>query len=89
MILELRDEPSTLRRPLRRSLNKRVIAGVCGGVSDWLGQDVRLVRFGFLLLAVVTSVVPAALLYGLLALFVPEDRSPRAYLEYWNDPPRW
>ncbi len=89
MILELRDESSPARRPLRRSLHKRVIAGVCGGLSDWLGQDVRLVRLGFVLLAVVTSVVPAALLYGLLALFLPEDRSRRAYLEYWHDPPRW
>ena len=87
MILELRDEPS-VRRPLRRSLNRRVIAGVCGGLSDWLGQDVRLVRLGFVLLAVLTSVVPAVLLYGLLALFLPEDRSQRAYLD-WNDPPRW
>ena len=89
MILELREEPSPLRRPLRRSLNKRVIAGVCGGLADWLGQDVRLVRLVFLVLAIVTSVLPAALLYGALALFVPEDRSQRGYLESWNDLPRW
>ena len=40
------------RGPLRRSSDARVLAGVCGGISEATGIDVTLVRIGFVLLSV-------------------------------------
>jgi phage shock protein PspC (stress-responsive transcriptional regulator) len=62
-----------------------VLAGVCGGAARWLGWNVTVVRVAVVALALVTSVVPVVLAYGLLALIVPEDRSRRRALEWWDE----
>lgn len=75
-------------RRLRRSRSDRVIAGVCGGLADWLMWDVTLIRVGFVLAACLTSVVPVVLLYFLLALIVPESPR-RARARWFDDPDRY
>ena len=37
------------RRPLQRNLRRRRLGGVCAGIADYLGVDVALVRFLFVL----------------------------------------
>jgi phage shock protein PspC (stress-responsive transcriptional regulator) len=55
-------------RKLTRSESDRMIAGVCGGIAEFFGVDVTLVRIGFVLL----SVFGAGLaLYVVLWLIVP------------------
>lgn len=44
-----------MRTRLERSLSNRVIAGVCGGLGEYLDVDPTLVRVVFVILAVVTS----------------------------------
>ncbi len=88
MAVEIRDH-RRFARPLRRSLQHRAIAGVCGGIAEWIDWDVTLVRAIFVVAALVTSVVPVAFVYVLLALILPEDRSPRAHLRWWEDSDRW
>jgi phage shock protein PspC (stress-responsive transcriptional regulator) len=41
-------------RQLRRSRSDRMLAGVCGGIADYLRVDPTLVRVGFAVLAIVT-----------------------------------
>ncbi len=89
MAMEVRNQRFLLGRPLRRSLHQRVMAGVCGGIAEWLGWDVTVVRIVFVGLALVTSVLPIVLLYLLLALILPEDRSHEAYLRWWYDAERF
>ena len=60
-------------RRLERSVTDRQIAGVCGGFGVYLGLDSTLVR----ILWIVLSVVPGAILFGLIAylaawLLIPE-----------------
>lgn len=43
------------------------VAGVCAGLGETLGVDPNVVRIGFVLFAVLGSVIGAALAYGLLA----------------------
>jgi MYXO-CTERM domain-containing protein len=43
--------PQTVRPPLRRSDDERVISGVAGGIGQHLGIDPLLVRIAFVLLA--------------------------------------
>jgi phage shock protein PspC (stress-responsive transcriptional regulator) len=54
---------------LYRSSNK-VIAGVCAGVAEFFGLDVKLVRIAWLVAAVFAGV--GALLYVLIWLLVPQ-----------------
>ncbi len=84
MALYLRDDVSFLDRALRRSHDQRVLAGVCGGVAEWLGVEVAIVRLAYLGIALVTSVLPMAILYWLLAFVIPEARSRRAHRSGWE-----
>lgn len=88
MAVQIRDD-RRFARPLRRSLRHRALAGVCGGIAEWIDWDVTLVRAIFVVVALVTSVVPVAFVYVLLALILPEDRSPDSYLRWWADSDRW
>ena len=83
MVHRMRERRITHRR-LRRSSEGKIFAGVCGGIADWLGWDVTLVRLGTLAIAAFTSVFPVVLLYALLAFIVPENTTP-AYAEGWDD----
>jgi signal transduction histidine kinase len=58
-----------VRGPIRRSPDVRVLAGVCGGVSQATGIDVTLVRLAFVLLALGSGV--GVLLYAVAWLVVP------------------
>jgi signal transduction histidine kinase len=57
------------RGPIRRSRDARVVAGVCGGLSQAVGIDVTIVRIGFVLLSLGSGV--GILVYALAWLFVP------------------
>lgn len=57
--------------PLRRSRRHRVIAGVCGGLAEWLGWSPAVVRILYVVLAVF-PLVPGLLGYVVLWLALPE-----------------
>lgn len=63
-------------KPLRRSRSNRMIAGVVGGLADYLGIDVTLARVLFVLLSVCSSAFPGVLVYVLFWIFTPEDEQP-------------
>ncbi len=48
-----------------------MIAGVCGGISNYLGWDSTIVRIIFVIL-VLSSVGSMVLLYFILALIMPD-----------------
>jgi phage shock protein C len=56
---------------LRKSRTDKMIAGVCGGIADYLGWDSTIVRIIFLIL-VFSSVGTMVLLYFILALIMPD-----------------
>jgi phage shock protein C len=58
-------------RPLRRS-RQRLLAGVCGGLADWLGWDRTLVRVLFVLVSILSAAFPGILVYVVLWLVIPE-----------------
>jgi phage shock protein PspC (stress-responsive transcriptional regulator) len=58
--------------PLRRSRQHRVIAGVCGGLADWLGWDVTLVRVLYVLISIFSAAFPGILAYIILWVVMPE-----------------
>jgi phage shock protein C len=56
-------------RRLYRSNQNRMIAGVCGGIAEFLNVDPTLVRLGFVLLTFASG--SGILLYLVLAIIVP------------------
>ena len=62
---------STLSKPLRRSVMNRQVAGVCGGLAEYLGLDPTLVRVVYVLLSVFT-VFSGFLVYIILWVVIPE-----------------
>ena len=59
--------------PLRRSRKHRIIAGVCGGIADWLGWDVTLVRILYVIVSVLSVGFPGILAYVILWVAMPES----------------
>ena len=52
--------------------NDRIIAGVCGGIAEWLGWDPSLVRIGYVLLSILSVAFPGIIFYFILWLIMPE-----------------
>jgi phage shock protein C len=59
-------------KKLTRSITNRKIAGVCGGLGDYLNIDPTIVRILFILLLIFAG--GSLLLYFILILIVPEER---------------
>jgi phage shock protein C len=57
---------------LRRSRRHRMIAGVCGGLAEWLGWDPTLVRILYVVVSVLSVAFPGILVYLVLWLVMPE-----------------
>ena len=56
---------------LKRS-SDRMIAGVCGGLAEWLGWDVTLVRILYVVVSVLSAAFPGALVYVVLWIMMPK-----------------
>lgn len=57
----------------RRSRSKRMIAGVLGGLADFVGMDVTVVRVLFVLLTIATNFGAGLIAYVIMALVIPEE----------------
>lgn len=51
-----------------------MIAGVCGGIAEWLGWDVTLVRVLYVVISIASVAFPGILVYLLLWLIMPQAR---------------
>ena len=60
--------------PLHRSRRHRVIAGVCGGLADWLGWSPTLVRVLYVIVSILSAAFPGILAYIILWIVMPEER---------------
>ncbi|MDP4172465.1 MAG: PspC domain-containing protein [Bacteroidota bacterium] len=58
--------------PLKRSKNK-MIAGVCGGIAEWLGWDPTIVRIAYVLISIFSAAFPGILVYIILWIVMPES----------------
>jgi phage shock protein C len=63
---------STQKQPLRRSKSNRMIAGVCGGLSEFFGISSFWFRLAFIL-ALIPGGIPGILIYILMWMIVPSE----------------
>lgn len=61
--------------PLFRSRNHSIIAGVCGGLAEWLGWSPGWVRFLYVVVSVLSAAFPGMIVYIVLWVVIP--KSPR------------
>ncbi len=59
-----------MKRPLVRSNNK-IIAGVCGGIAEWLGWDPSLFRVLFVIVSIISAAFPGTIVYIILWIVMP------------------
>ena len=63
---------SKQKQPLRRSKSNRMIAGVCGGLSEFFGISSFWIRLAFLI-ALIPGGVPGILAYVIIWMIVPSE----------------
>jgi phage shock protein C len=64
-----------IQRPgLQRSPDQRILAGVCGGLAEWLGWSPTLVRILFVAVSVLSAAFPGILAYVILWILMPKRR---------------
>jgi len=63
----------TSGNPLRRSRRNRMLAGVCGGLAEWLGWDPTLVRILYVVISVLSAAFPGVLVYLVLWIVMPKE----------------
>ncbi|HKI03271.1 MAG TPA: PspC domain-containing protein [Thermoanaerobaculia bacterium] len=59
--------------PLYRSRRNKMIAGVCGGIADFLGWDPTVVRIAYVLVSVLSVVFPGTIAYIVLWAVMPKE----------------
>ncbi|HKY33896.1 MAG TPA: PspC domain-containing protein [Candidatus Polarisedimenticolia bacterium] len=58
-------------RPRLRKSRDRMLAGVCGGIAEWLGWDPTLVRILYVVVSLLSVAFPGILVYLILWLIMP------------------
>lgn len=56
---------------LKRSKD-RMIAGVCGGIAEWLGWKADKVRIIYVIVSILSAAFPGIIVYLLLWLIMPD-----------------
>ena len=59
------------RPGLQRSRRHRILAGVCGGLAEWLGWSPTLVRILFVVVSLLSAAFPGLLVYLILWVLMP------------------
>jgi phage shock protein C len=62
-----------MTRTLHRSTQNRMIAGVCGGLAEYLGMDPTLVRVLYVLVSFFSIAFPGIIVYIILMFVMPPD----------------
>ena len=57
--------------PLYRSRRYRILAGVCGGIAEWLGWSPTWVRILFVLISILSVAFPGIIVYIILWVVMP------------------
>jgi phage shock protein PspC (stress-responsive transcriptional regulator) len=61
------------RGPLRRSRSNRVIAGVVGGLAEYVGISPNLARVIYVAASLVSAAFPGLIVYVVLWILIPEN----------------
>ena len=60
---------------LTRSRSRRILAGVCGGIAEWLGWNPTVVRVLYVVVSILSAAFPGILAYLVLWIVMPRSSS--------------
>ncbi len=60
---------------LRRSTTNRMIGGVIGGLADYFGLDVSLLRVVYVVGSILSAAFPGLLVYLIMWVVIPKEES--------------
>jgi len=63
---------------LYKSRTEKQLAGVCGGLADYIGIDPTLMRLIYIIGTIMTGFIPGIFVYFVLAIIAPEEPEPAA-----------
>ncbi len=61
------------KQKLMRSSKEKMFAGVLGGIADYLGWDVTILRIVFVLVTAFSNMFPGIIIYIILWILMPEE----------------
>ena len=61
---------------LHRSLNQKMIAGICGGLAEYFDIDVSLVRLIFVAISIASALIPMFIFYVVAWIVIPAQVTP-------------
>jgi phage shock protein C len=64
------------QRRLTRSRKHKMIAGVCGGIAEYLDVDPTVVRVLYVIVSILSAAFPGLLAYIILWLVIPRADAP-------------
>ena len=63
-----------MSKRLYRSIQQKMMGGVCGGLAEYFDVDVSLVRLIFVAVGMITAVLPMTLFYLVAWIVVPVEK---------------
>jgi phage shock protein C len=64
-----------MSKKLTRPLERKMIGGVCAGLSDYMDIDVSLTRLIFVALGFITAVFPMIIFYLVAWIIIPPEET--------------
>lgn len=60
-------------KKLRKSRTQKMLSGVLGGIAEYFGIDVTLVRLLYIVLTIFSAAFPGIILYIIAAIIIPSE----------------
>ena len=60
-----------MSKKLYRTQKRKMLGGICAGLSDYFDMDVSLIRLIFIALGLITAILPMVFFYILAWIIVP------------------
>lgn len=79
-------------KKLYKDPHNKKLSGVCGGIAKYFGIDPTLVRLGWVMLTLFTTVFPGVIAYIIFACvmdYEPMDQNYQGNGQYNNNPPTY
>ncbi|WP_162340678.1 PspC domain-containing protein [Cyclobacterium salsum] len=64
-----------MTKKFHRSTQNKLIAGVCGGLANYLDWEADKLRIAYVLISLLSAAFPGLLVYLILWFVIPEDNS--------------
>jgi phage shock protein C len=73
-----------MTKKLYRSSTNKIIGGIIGGIGEYFDIDPTILRLAYILIAIITHIIPLVILY-IIALFIVPKRPQSTHNTHHTD----